>query len=203
MHQGNGTINWHAGRALVVLTAGIALAACATGNARSAHYQAVNFSAYQTFAWATEEGLVGSADADPQTVAQIRSTVERELSERGLSPATTRDEADLLLTFTLGSRAEVGPAAYPEALQGPWRWRGLERARRADYAPGTLAIDLFDRAAGQPVWHGWAQPDATDAAADTALADTVTAILQRYPPRGGSRGIYMGSSYSVFGAPGQ
>lgn len=207
MHQGttDGVIGRRAVRtAAIVLAACVAFTGCAAGTAASKHYRPVNFDGYDTFAWATDGGLVGVADADTQTVARVRESVERKLRQRGLRPAGADEPADLLLAFTLGSRADVGPQAYPEQLRGPWRWRGLEDARAAGYAPGTLAIDMFDAAAGQPVWHGWSlRPLSAQAEApiEEAVTTTVASILRRYPPRT-QHGLYLGSSYSVFGAPG-
>ena len=53
------------------------------------------------------------------------------------------------------------------------------------YTEGTLAIDIYDVAEHDPVWHGVATKRITDKMRrnpDESLTEIVTEILQRFPP---------------------
>jgi hypothetical protein len=79
--------------------------------------------------------------------------------------------------------------AYPVAYRGYWHWGHSYFGDAVDvdtYREGTLAIDVFDGKARQPVWHGWATKRITEAdirAAAEEIPLAVTAILEAFPPR--------------------
>ena len=64
----------------------------------------------------------------------------------------------------------------------PYYWPNVDVEM---YTEGMLAIDIFDNASREPVWHGWARKrilGADVANPETAINAAVSAILEDFPP---------------------
>jgi len=170
------------------------LAACATTmQARSDFDPSQNFSRYRVFAWMEAEALIAPPGAavsvSPLNRRRIVAAIESELGAKGFQKTSEREAADFVLSYTAGARDRIDVQAYPVPYRGLWHWGRPYFGSDVDvdmYREGTLAVDVFDGATHQPVWHGWAtkrisEQDVKNAAQQIPLA--VAAILKDFPPR--------------------
>jgi hypothetical protein len=154
-------------RSLTVLASFAALAACSTP-IKTAHDSdpEADFSRYHSWAWISEESLIGARPGQIQATyvspideRRIRSAVERELAAKGyrkVAPA----EADLIVSFSIGTQEKTKIYSTPNAGAGYYGygyggWYGGSTVRSYQYTEGTLAIEIFDREARRAVWVGW------------------------------------------------
>lgn len=174
------------------LLAALAVTGCATMQAGSDYYPEADFSEYRTFAWVSDSPLIESDSErvaiSPLSVRRIREAIERELSGKGFTLVADAGAADFALSFTVGARDMISMSDYPEAYRGSWRWGAPYYWPNVDiymYTEGMLAIDVFDRATSQPVWHGWARKQILSADIDdpqTTIDAAVREILDGFPP---------------------
>lgn len=169
------------------------LAACVTMRAGSDYYPETDFSSYSTYAWTGSSPLIEPrsrrVEISPLTVRRVREAIERELAAKGFERVETPEEADFGLSFTVGARDAIRPDNYPQFYRrGPWVWQPPYYPPNLDiamYTEGMLAVDVFDNATRQPVWHGWARKQITGADVDDptpAIDAAVRAILADFPP---------------------
>jgi hypothetical protein len=181
---------------VVALLSALGVASCTTMRARSDFYSEADFSSYRSFAWVDESPLVRSASSrveiSPLSVRRVREAIERELAGKGFEQVVSRDGADFAVAFTVGARDNIVRNDYPVYYRsrGPWLWRAPYYAPYINVeiyteVEGTLAIDIFDNATRQPVWHGWVSKRITGADLDDplpAINAAVKAILRDFPP---------------------
>jgi hypothetical protein len=173
----------------------LALAACAAGNKANVDYDPVNdFSGYQSFTWLSENPMkVGKALNQPQESLQptLMAAIRANLEAIGYRYEADASSADVLLSFTVGSREKIGPEAYPSEYSGAGGRGGWATAyygghAGAAYTQGVLAIDVFDASDQQPVWHGVAgkRIDEEDRENMTRVINEIVAsILDDFPPQ--------------------
>ena len=174
------------------LVAAFTASGCVTMEAGSDFYQEADFSDYRTFAWVSDSPLIQSESqrvaVSPLDIRRIREAVERELGGKGFALVEGPEAADFALSFTVGARDMISMNDYPEAYRGSWRWGAPYYWPNVDiymYTEGMLAIDVFDRTTGQPVWHGWARKQIVSADIEdpqTAIDNAVREILSDFPP---------------------
>jgi len=170
----------------------VLLASCTTIRASSDYYAAADFTAYRTYAWIAGSPLIRSESARVEisalTVRRIREAIERELAARDFELVAAREQADFSVSFTVGARDMIVLNDYPPYYRGRWRWAPPYYWPNVDvamYTEGMLAIDVFDNATREPVWHGWTQKRilGTDIAdPDATINAAVAAILADFPP---------------------
>lgn len=181
-------------RAAALLPALCLLAACAaTLQARSDFDPAQNFARYRTFAWMMADSPIAAPGEQtrlsPLNRRRIVEAIEAELGAKGFQKVADATAADFVLSYTVGARDRIDAQSYPDIYRGPWRWDRPYFGRSVDvtvYREGTLAIDIFDGASHQPVWHGWATKRITEhdvAHAAEQIPPAVAAILKDFPPR--------------------
>jgi hypothetical protein len=188
---------------LTALGLATAVVACVTGIETHHEYDPNGrFGAYTTFAWITEEPLLPPSvryageeiPVSPMLEQEIRSAIERNLVERGYEKRSDPDAADLVMSFSLGTRERVEVDSYP--AQGGYHYgrRGPPSGWVSDvyqYTEGTLAIDLFDGRTDRAVWHGWAtrqvDPSTDPAQRRKRVDQAVDAILAQFPQRRAAR----------------
>jgi len=167
-------------------------ASCATIRAGSDYYAEADFSDYRSFAWLDESPLIrptaSRIQISPLSVRRIREAIERELTAKGFTQIAAREAADFAVSFTVGARDMIDVNDYPAFYRGPWAWRGPYYGANVDvtvYTEGTLALDIFDNATRQPVWHGWARKRITESDVEDpapTINEAVRAILAEFPP---------------------
>lgn len=181
-----------------ILTAAMLIGACAsTFKATHDHDPGHDFSNYQTFAWISEHPMrIGTTAVSPNPLIEprIMSSLERALKNKGFRYTKQANAADFVLSFTVGSREEIRVDSYP-TMAGPypsrWGWgggyygHGTETTVR-QYTKGMLAVDIFDVAKRQPVWHGVASKNINESDRENmqvTIDAAVAAIIAGFPPQ--------------------
>jgi hypothetical protein len=175
--------------ALLALSA-IALNGCAGSiNVNTDYYPEAKFAAYRTFSFMPERSLrvAVAAPVSPLLEGRLISAATATLTSNGYRRVDDPDQADFVVSFTLGARDKIRVNSYPSSYRGRWAWGGpqLHEVDVRNYTEGTLAIDIFDVATHQPVWFGSASKTISNAdrANPTPLINEVVgAILNRFPP---------------------
>jgi hypothetical protein len=184
---------------LAVLSAALILAACAAPGFKATHDydDSVNFSSYQTFAWISQNPMkLGATSVPPSAMLEprIMSSLERALVAKGYRYAKQPNDADFVLSFTVGSREEIRVDSYPSmgpAYGGRWGWGGAYYGHGTDttvrqYTKGMLAVDIFSVQQRRPVWHGVASKKISEDDRDNSSATidaAVAAIMAGFPPQ--------------------
>jgi hypothetical protein len=178
---------------LLALSCAVALSSCATIHADSDYYSAVDFSKYHRYAWVSDSPLIRSQSAhveiSPLTVRRVREAIERVLQSKGFDLAATREDAEFALAFTIGARDMITMNDYPPYYRGVWEWGPNYYGQNIDtnmYTEGMLAVDVFDGASREPVWHGWARKVIVGADIDDpekTINAAVDAIFADFPPQ--------------------
>jgi hypothetical protein len=155
-----------------------------------------DFGRYRSWAWISEQPLieptpgVGNTYVSPLDDKRIRRAVESQLAGKGYR-STTLDEADLVVSFTIGSEQKVKVSDTPGMSTvytrgyGYGSWYGTSPVSVRTYTEGTLALQFFERESQSAVWVGWAskrlsQQDESEEVLDRA----VSMILEPFPSRG-------------------
>lgn len=189
---------------LVMAFVSLGLAACAsTFEATYDSDPQQDFSVYKTWAWISENPMiVGSTSgrpANPLLQPKIMSAIETELSLKGYTRVDDPDTADFAVSFTVGSRDEIRVDSYPTAyagygMAGYPRWGGpyygygmgvSTNTQVRQTTKGQLALDIFDVASRQPVFHAVATKTISDSDRkdmDATVQAAVDAVVATFPP---------------------
>jgi hypothetical protein len=168
---------------------------CAGTKAYSDFDPNARFDTYRSFAWVSEDaqGAVAlpegtTKSVDPLLARRIRDTIDAHLEARGYERRPNWKDADFAVAFSVGSREKIQIQSTP-TMAGGWYggyggWYAGSTVSARSYTEGTLAIDVFDVASHQAVWHGWASkrvsPDMDRA---KVVDEVVGAILEKFPPQ--------------------
>lgn len=164
------------------------------------HDPDVDFSQFATFSWIDPNPLIrvtGQRPLNPLIQQRLMTAAQAAFSERGLRFVDNPEDADLVMAFTVGSRAGIRVTSYPSSWHrhSPSRrstsrsfWSGYwsnSTVRTRTYTEGQLAIDLLDVQAARPVWHGTVSQRITRqdrGDPGPALETAVKAIAESFPP---------------------
>ena len=179
---------------ILVSTLLLTMTACSSLRTHSDYDPDARFDNYTTFAWMGDADVVQTEAPDdgyisPLNVQRIERAIENELTTHGYRQLANPDDADFLVTFTVGTRDRIYVERYPLAYRDRWirHWpyyySGVVDVH--EYTEGMLAIDIFDRLTMHPVWHGVARKrirgaDTRDP--EPQIKRAVTAILGEFPP---------------------
>ncbi len=185
----------------MILAAVMLLSACAsTFKATYDHDPNQDFSNYQTFAWISKNPMqIGATSRMPSPLLEprIMSSLENALAAKGYRWVKNANDADFVLSFTIGSREEIKIDSYPTTAGGarygyPARggWGGAyygygTETNVRQYTKGMLAVDIFDVNERRPVWHGVATKTISESdreKRDETIKAAVDAILAGFPP---------------------
>lgn len=184
---------------LAVLLA-VVVAGC-TGVPVSTDYNTgYRFHEASSYAWLERKdnsGVAGSLADNDLVEARVRRAVDDQLKARGLAPAGSVEQADLLVTYYIGQEDKLDVRSFRSNFgyypcwhcYGPYGgagWGYDNDVWVTEYTEGTLVIDIIDAETRKLVWHGIAErrlPVFTDPhQRDAYVRETVTAILARFPP---------------------
>ncbi|MGI9455386.1 MAG: DUF4136 domain-containing protein [Aeoliella sp.] len=181
-----------------VLCAAVILAACAAPGFKATHDydDSVNFSSYQSFAWISQNPMkVGATQVPPSPLLEprIMSSLEKALVAKGYRFNNQPNDADFVVSFTVGSREEIRVDSYPTmggGYGGRWGWGGAyyghgTQTSVRQYTQGMLAIDIFSVQQRRPVWHGYATKKITADDREnqlTTIDAAVESIIAGFPP---------------------
>lgn len=177
------------------------LGACAsTFKATHDHDAGHNFSNYQTFAWISENPMkVGEGVSVPNPLLQprIMAALESALAVKGYQRVGAAEDADFVMSFSIGSREKIKVDSYPTmsmgygtGYPGHWGWGAAYHCCANDtqvrqYTTGILAVDVFDVKERRPVWHGVASKTINESDRENiekTIKAAVDAILTGFPP---------------------
>ncbi len=178
------------------------IAACSSTGV-STNYEAkpgVNFAAFKTYSWVGEKPILMSADmagrVSPLATERLMNAVSAEMTRKGLTFVADPTQADIVLGLTLGARDKIDVRTTPTsyygagyyrrpAYYGSSYWGGAQTTTVRNYVEGSLSVDIFDRAANEPVWHGRGTRklySSTKSLTDEQLAEAVADLLKNFPP---------------------
>lgn len=178
-------------RSVCIVITAILLSGCSTLAVDSDYNEAVDFSTYRTFSFISDNPLLKSETApiSPLFEGRVMTATRNELTKKGYEFIEDRENADFVVSFTLGAREKIQVNNYPASYRGPggWAWGApyYTEVDVRDYLEGTLAIDVFDVAQKSPVWHGRAVKTISDKDRrnpTSATNNAVAAILAEFPP---------------------
>jgi hypothetical protein len=173
-----------------LVVAAVLLAGCATTfDVTTDHNPGAPFAAYKTFAYMPGQTLiVASSEAvSPLLPGRLMDAATTVLVAQGFRRHSDPEQADFVMSFTLGARDQIRVDSYPASYRGTWGW-GTRYYQEVDvrvYTKGTLAIDVFDVRSRQPVWHGRTSKTITSSDRKNptpVINEIVAAILAEFPP---------------------
>jgi hypothetical protein len=128
----------------------------------------VDFAKFKTYTW-TE----GQPSSDKNVDAQVKATVDRELSALGMTKAAS-GTGDVQAAYYSLSRTDVDLKAKPDAT-----------GARPQYMVGTLVVALLDPPTRKRILQLRADKpiDAEPAALNAAISDAVAEMFTKYPTR--------------------
>lgn len=178
----------------IALLLGVMITGCAAIKSGAHQDESVSFDNYQTFAWIADDPLtLGAGETSPLSPLSQKNVTEalkNELRAKGFRHVMERDQADFVLSYTLGTREKIDDTSYPSDYRGTSGWHLFGRyyhttkVRHYKYTEGTLGVDIFDGGSKQPVWHGWASKEIliSDRENPTpAIREAVAEILGHFP----------------------
>lgn len=176
----------------------VLLAGCESVPTDFDYDERVDFRRYQTFSWISANPLsFHTMETHASTLLEQRlmEAARKRFEDKGLRFIEDSTRADLLISFTVGSREQIsvstaggyygsdyyGGDGY--GYGGSAYWSGNAQSLRVTNE-GQVCIDLFDRQAKRPVWHGTSRETVT--APDVAywrdsVDRIVTLIVAGYP----------------------
>ncbi len=176
---------------LVLVSGLLTMVACSV-SVTTDHDKNVDFSRFQTWAWAPEVGSV-SEDArlaNRNADQAVRDAIELEFVGKGyvmLDP----DVSQLLVLYhlSLTERIEISDIDRYYGLNNPyfgWQMQGSSPVATS-YDEGTLIIDLIERETKKPVWRGIGRKQIVSLSkteeARRNIRSAVADIMKEYPPK--------------------
>ena len=149
---------------ILVSTLLLTMTACSSLRTHSDYDPDARFDNYTTFAWMGDADVVHTETPDdvyisPLNVQRIERAIENELTTHGCRQLENPDDADFLVTFTVGTRDRIYVERYPLTYRELYPVT-LQLAYRlaASYPKGTL-IAVFADIIPEPFAAGPASAD--------------------------------------------
>jgi hypothetical protein len=176
----------------------LALAACNTVSVKTDVARDMSVSVCHTYVFAQEH--VANADqpaayGNPLNAQRLKVAVQTNLSAKGIQVAASRESADCVVGYALGSRQVFDD--YYGGLYGGFGFGGGFRRRGFGggfYSDGPwvqnevrIAVDLFDAKSHKPIWHASASQNTYELSGPNAEAKinlATTAIFNKLPAVG-------------------
>ncbi len=196
------TKNWLGqciGGSATVLLATV-LTACATGKSYKSYDDynpSIDFGRYQTFSFISENPMIVASSQGPVSPlleGRIMNAIRADMSGKGFRYVADPEQADMAISFTVGSRDQIKvnqyPASYRTGYGSYYRGYGYgmsygTETRVRQYTEGQLAIDIFDVRSRNPAFHGTASTRITSSDRENVekfLNDIVVETLDGFPP---------------------
>ncbi|MFZ6046234.1 DUF4136 domain-containing protein [Pseudomonas sp. CR3202] len=184
-------------RRTLLLSTALLLAACQNYDVNRDYDSTRDFAAYRSWSW--KEPALQYRPDDPRiksdlTERRIREAVSQQLDQRGLREAAS-GKADLNVQSWLIVDERQQQTSYNYG-GGYWNgyWGGYmggppyTETRTYNYKVATIQVDMYDGKDGKLVWRGSAEQvlaSAPPSPADreASIRETVTKVIQQYPPR--------------------
>lgn len=178
---------------LFAVCAAAMLASCANPYVHTDYNQLTHFGDYKTFSWIDADPLIVPRGGSVSEVSalnrqRIKTAIQEELIGKGFTEVELTADPDFAVSYTVGARDKIDVYSYPHSYRrgwvGPWPYYGDE-IKLKTYTQGVLAIDVFDQALKQPVWHGVARKRISGADIENSeeqIKQAVGLILADFPP---------------------
>jgi Domain of unknown function (DUF4136) len=176
----------------------VILAGCASGPTIHSDYdRTADFSAYETFGFASELGT-DRAGYSTLITEHFKRAIRQEMETRGYQ--YTETNPDLLANFYVAIREQTDIRSTPSPTYGAgyygyrygmytgWPAYSTD-VSTVHYKAGTANVDLVDAQRKQLIWEGVAEGKIRDEALENpgeAIAAVVTELFASYPARAGS-----------------
>ena len=140
----------------------VGAAACGSGGLSVEHDYSpgVDFAAYSTYAWSTEQGdLSRNMAIDPATDLLVRSAVDEAMMRAGYVRVALETNPQMSVGYIVEVTAQVMREGGPDAQVT--RTAGMYDSSPTDrwFEEGTLEIGLVDLGMGRVIWKGLARSD--------------------------------------------
>lgn len=188
---------------LLLLTAALSVvgACSSTPKMQSFHdyNPAVDFGNYQSWSFISDRPMIVSASraaVNPLLQNRIMEELRAELTQKGFRYVDDPENADFVVSFTVGSREQIKVTEYPASYQVGYgryyRYGGYgmtygTETRVRQYTEGQLAVDIFDVTTRTPAFHGATSTRVTESDRENPqplLRAAVTEALKGFPPSG-------------------
>ena len=176
---------------LVFLMIGF-VSGCSSLRVNSDFDSSADFGSYQTYSFISKNPLLVAdmAATSPLLEGRLMAATRTELGAKGYRFVDNPENADFVVSFTLGARDKIRVNSYPAsygrgAYYGGWGTPYYNEVDVRNYTEGTLSVDMFDVTKKSPVWHGWAVKSITSqdrANPEPLLKEVISSILAQYPP---------------------
>lgn len=163
--------------ASIALTALILLGTCAAAQEITTDYSKADFARFKTYAWAS-----GHRVEDEAVNQSIVSSIDAQLSAKGLTKVSPADGADVLVSYDVVFDRDVRGIGFRDGL------RKLHWSSGSKYIlMGMLVINVVASHTGAMVWRGMASGDvdanASPEKRDKKIHEVVQKIFRNYPPK--------------------
>jgi len=172
---------------------GMALIGCASKKpiGYSDFDKETDFSNYRSFAWISLNPLFVAAaiGVNPALEDVLKEEVKSNLTRRGFRYVADPEEADFVIGFTAGGQETMRTTVYSQSYKSSWRTGGYTYGQVGVFAQDSteagIVIDIFDQAAAEKKWMGWAIQELTmndRRFLQETVRDLVKIILSHFPP---------------------
>jgi len=163
--------------AFITVTALILLATCAAAQEITSDYSKADYAHFKTYAWAS-----GHHVADELLNQSIVSSIDAQLSAKGLTKVSPGEDPDVLVSYDVVFDRDIRGRGFKDGLRN-LHWRSGSK----DVLMGMLVINLVDSDTGAMVWRGMVSGDVNANASpkkhDKKIHEVVQKIFRSYPPK--------------------
>jgi hypothetical protein len=168
------------------LMALLSLSGCGSPvSVKAQHAQEVDFASYKTYTWHPQGmNFVGIPVQRAQLAQQaIKSTVDRELSLKGIKPATF-EAPSFFITSTVGAVNLSQVKKWGQGTGGFTPGKTDVALDQEQVREGTIVLDFVDNKTGELIWRATAH-GAVEANEDprAKVEGAVRSMLNQFPPR--------------------
>jgi hypothetical protein len=163
--------------AFIAVTALILLCTGAAAQEITADYSKADFAHFKTYAWAS-----GHSVADELANQSIVSSIDAQLSAKGLTKVSPGEEPNVMVSYDLVFDRDIRGMGFRDGLRN-LRWRSGSKY----VLMGMLVVNLVDAHTGAMVWRGMASGDVDGNASpkkrDKKIHEVAQKIFRNYPPK--------------------
>jgi hypothetical protein len=163
--------------ASTVVTAVILLGTFAAAQEIYCDYSKADFAHFKTYAWTS-----GHRVADELANQSIVSSIDAQLSAKGLTKVSPREHPDVLVSYGVVFDRDIRHLVFRDGLRN-LRWRSGSKY----VLMGMLVVNLVDADTGAMVWRGMANGGVDENASpekrDKKINEVAQKIFRNYPPK--------------------
>ncbi len=176
----------------------VAVASCSTSSGIKTFHDynpSMDFASYRTWSFISARPMIViSGVVNPLLEGRIMQAIRSEMDRKHFSYVGDPEGADVVISFTVGSRDQIKVDQYPASYRMSYGryYRGYgyggsygTQTRVRQYTEGQLAIDIFDVEKHTPAFHGSASKVLTSRDRDnpeSLISSVVTEALIGFPP---------------------